>query len=204
MAPDAETLDPRVSRTRAHVLAVAGELLADEGREGFTVDALAKRSGVARTTIYRHWPELGDLLFDTLRRMGHPPPPPDTGSVRDDLVALYSALTSSFETSCVGRAMPVLLDITRRDPALRPLHEAFIAERRSPALAAVRRGIERGELPDDLDAELLADRIAGPVFYRHLVVQVPYGPADIERLVDDVLTGALPRRGRRRAKAASS
>jgi AcrR family transcriptional regulator len=185
------------------VLEVAGEVLAEEGREGFTIDAVARRSGVARTTIYRHWPDLGDLLYDTMRAMGHSIPAADTGSLRDDLVTLYSALVSGFETSCIGRAMPVFLDITRRDASLRPLHREFIAERRRPSLDAVARAVERGELPDDVDAERLVDRIAGPVFYRHLVVQDPYTVADVEQLVDDVLDGELPRRvSARRAAAA--
>lgn len=198
------TVDPRVARTKAHVLGIAGELLAEEGREGFTIDAVAKRSGVARTTIYRHWPELGDLLFDTMRTMGHRVPAVDTGSLRDDLVAIYSALTSGFETSCLGRAMPVLLDIIRRDPTLRPLHDTFIAERRQPSLDAIERGIARGELPRDTDPEALVDRLAGPVFYRHLVIQAPYSPADVERLVHDVLDGELPRRERRAGRARST
>ena len=152
---------------------------------------------VARTTIYRHWPELGDLLYDTVRSMAEPVTVPDTGSVRDDLISLYRGLNAGFRTSCVGRAMPVLLDISRRDPALRPLHRAFIAERRRPAVEVIRRGIERGELPADVDADLLVDRIAGPVFYRHLVVQEPYSAAEVERLVDDVLATRAPsRRGR--------
>lgn len=184
--------DPRVARTKEHVLAVAGDLLADEGREGFTIDAVAKRSGVARTTIYRHWPELGDLLFDTFRAMGTSIPPASTGSVRDDLVVLYGALASGFETSCIGRCMPVLLDITRRDPSLATLHKAFIAERRTPSRTAIEAGIERGELPDDIDIDGLIDRIAGPIFYRHLVVQEPMAPAEVERLVDDVLSPRLP------------
>jgi len=188
--------DPRVGRTRAHVLAVAGELLAEEGRQGFTVEAVARESGVARTTIYRHWPELGDLLYDTFRAMGHPVPQPDTGTLRGDLVALYGALARGFLTSCVGRAMPVLLDMTRRDETLRPLHRAFIAERRRPSLDAIARAVERGELPADVDAERLVDRIAGPVFYRHLVVQEPYTIAEVEQLVDDVLAGELPRKRR--------
>jgi AcrR family transcriptional regulator len=125
--------DPRVARTREHVLAAAGELLAEEGREGFSIDAVARRSGVARTTIYRHWPELGELLFDTFRAMGHHIPQVDTGSVRGDLVALYGALAAGWETSCIGRCMPVLLDMTRRDPGLRDLHRRFIDERRAPS-----------------------------------------------------------------------
>jgi AcrR family transcriptional regulator len=185
-------VDPRVARTKAHVLEVAGELIAEEGRSGFTIDAVARRSGVARTTIYRHWPELGELLYDTFRAMANQVPDADTGSVRDDLVALYGALASGFATSCIGRAMPTLIDMSRRDDSLRPLHRAFIAERRRPSIAAIRRGVERGELPPDVDAERLVDRIAGPVFYRQLVVQEPYNAKDVERLVDDVLAGQLP------------
>jgi len=66
--------------------------------------------------------------------------------------------------------------------------------------------VERGELPADVDAERLVDRLAGPVFYRHLVVQEPYTPAEVERLVDDVLAGRLPTRRRigRRAVTARS
>jgi AcrR family transcriptional regulator len=184
--------DPRVARTREHVLAAAGELLAEEGREGFSIDAVARRSGVARTTIYRHWPELGELLFDTFRAMGHHIPQVDTGSVRGDLVALYGALAAGWETSCIGRCMPVLLDMTRRDPGLRDLHRRFIDERRAPSRRAIEAGVARGELPPEVDAEALVDRIAGPIFYRQLVAQRPMGPAEVERLVDDVLAGGLP------------
>lgn len=198
--------DPRVARTKAHVLAVAGELIAEGGREGFSIDAVARRAEVARTTIYRHWPDLGALVLDTFMAMGHAVPlQTDTGSVRDDLVVLYTSLAMGLTESCVGRALPSMLDMTRRDESLRPVHRDFIAERRHPSLDAIRRGVERGELPADIDAERLVDRLAGPVFYRHLVVQEPYTARDIECLVDDVLAGRLPmrRRSTRSAKSES-
>lgn len=196
--------DPRVARTRAHVLAVAGELIAEEGREGFSIDAVARRSGVARTTIYRHWPDLGALVLDTFRAMGHAVLlETDTGSVRDDLVALYTSLAVGFAQSSAGRALPSMLDMARRDESLRSVHRNFIAERRQPSLDAIRRGVERSELPADVDAECLVDRLAGPVFYRHLVVQEPYTASDVERLVDDVLAGRLPTR-RRAARLATT
>lgn len=185
--------DPRVARTRAVVLEAAGDVLAEDGREGFTIDAVARRSGVARTTIYRHWPDLGELLYDTFRAMGHAKPDVDTGSVRDDLVALYQALAAGFDSS-IGRCIPVLLDVTRREPGLAEVHQQFIAERRGPSRRALEAGVARGELPADIDVEALIDRIAGPVFYRHLVVQRPMSGAEIERLVDDVIVAALSRR----------
>ncbi len=92
----------------------------------------------------------------------------DTGLVRDDLVAIYWGLAAGFGgDTCVGKVPLVMIDATRRDPALADLHRAFIAERRAPPRRAVEGGVERGELPDDLDVDALIDRIAGPVFYRN-------------------------------------
>ncbi len=88
-----------------------------------------------------------------------------------------------------------MLDMTQR--AVDAGGPPGLRRRAPPALLdAIRRGLERGELPADLDAERLVDRLAGPVFYRHLVVQEPYTGGDVERLVDDVLGGRLPTRRR--------
>jgi len=54
----------------------------------------------------------------------------DTGSVRDDLVALYTSLAVGFADSCAGRALPAMLDMTNRDPSLKAVHRDFIAEPR--------------------------------------------------------------------------
>jgi len=183
--------DPRVARSKELILDAASELIGEGGAAGFSIDAVARRAGVARTTIYRHWPDTSGLLFDAFDHGAEETPVPDTGSMRDDLVEIYTHLSQKLPNSCFGRMLPVLLDAAFRDPALAPLHEKFISERRRPARLVVRRGIERGELRDDVDVERLLDRIAGPVFYRFLVVQQPYRRSDIERLVDDTLA-ALP------------
>ena len=190
--------DPRVTRTKAHILAAAGELIAEQGREGFSIDAVARTSHVARTTIYRHWPDIGALVLDTFRAMGEAIPlQVDTGSVRSDLIALYTALAVGFTKSSAGRALPSMMDMARRDKALLSAHRAFITDRRRPSVDAIQRGIERGELPADTDAETLVDRLAGPVFYRQLVVQQPYTARDVEHLVNDTLAGPLPNLPRR-------
>jgi AcrR family transcriptional regulator len=198
--------DPRVARSREAVLAAAAELLGEEGAAGFSIDAVARRSGVARTTIYRHWPEPPALLFDAFRHAAEPTPAPDTGSLRDDLVELYTHLSEKLPGTCYGRMLPVLLDAATRDPTLAPLHRQFIQERRQPAREVIRSGVERGEAPADIDVEALVDRLAGPVFYRFLVVREPYRRADVERLVDDTLTSvwspreAVPGNRRRRSR----
>ena len=197
------TPDPRVARSKDTVLAATAELLGQEGAAGFSIDAVARRSGVARTTIYRHWPEPSALLFDAFRYGSEATPAPDTGSVRDDLVELYTHLSERLPRTCYGRMLPVLLDAATRDPALAPVHRDFIRERRQPARDVIRRGVERGELPADVDVESLIDRLAGPVFYRFLVVHEPYRRADVERVVDATLCSlstSAPRRQRSRAR----
>jgi AcrR family transcriptional regulator len=192
--------DPRVLRSRAAVLEAAVDVLAAGGSEGFSIDAVAKRAGVARTTIYRHWADVDELLVDAMSTVCVTPPSPDTGSVRDDLVALYTALVARLSDTRLGEVLPVMLDLARRDESLRPLHGRFIADRRRPSVAAVQRGIERGELPAGTDAQLVVDRIAGPIFYRFLVVQDPYSAADVERLVTEVLDAQRPAGARYRRR----
>ena len=111
-------LTPASRRSKEAVLDAAGELLGEEGARRVHVDAVARRSGVARTTIYRHWPEPSALLFDAFRYGVEPTPVPDTGSVRDDLVELYTHLSEKLPGTCYGRLLPVLLDaaVARRGP----------------------------------------------------------------------------------------
>ena len=89
--------------------------------------------------------------------------------------------------------LPALIDMTRRDPRLADAPPAFIAERRAPSRAGPsRRASPEASYRARLDVDALIDRIAGPVFYRHLVVQEPMAAAEVERLVDDVLSRRLP------------
>ena len=74
------------------MLDAASELLAEEGYGGFTVDGVAARSGVAKTTIYRHWPTRGDLLAATMACFNECPATPDTGSLRTDVEHLLKEL----------------------------------------------------------------------------------------------------------------
>jgi AcrR family transcriptional regulator len=185
--------DPRVERTRAMVLDATGDLVAEAGVAGFNVDAVAKRAGVARTTIYRHWPDPNQLLFDTFACMGEKLPHPETGDLAADLTAGYGHLVQALAQSEWGRMLPAMLDATFRDPALTPLLQAFTDARRQPTRDVIGRAIERGDLPADVDVERIIDRIAGPIFYRYLVLQQPYGTDDVAALVADVLV-SLPRR----------
>src|SRR6516165_459520 len=81
-------IDARVRHSKQVVMATTYELLSEEGLAGFTVDAVARRSGVAKTTIYRHWPSREALLLDTCAQMGPQFDVADAGSLARDLRAL--------------------------------------------------------------------------------------------------------------------
>src|SRR3954471_21817841 len=79
------TVDERIVRSRTTVMNATVELLFERGYGGTTVDEISRRSGVAKTTIYRHWPTRTDLLREACATIGTPLDRPDTGNLKDDL-----------------------------------------------------------------------------------------------------------------------
>ncbi len=190
--PD-ERVDPRVVRTRSTVLAATRALLEEGGFPALCIDGVAKRSGVARTTIYRHWPSAAALAHEAFRDLAEATPDIDTGSLRDDLLAHLGWLRTGLEEREWGRLLPQVLAASHHDPELAELDRSFGAQRRRPALAAVERAIARGELSPDVDADDLVDRLAGPLFYRSLVRLQHTSDADLVALVDGTLSGPAAR-----------
>jgi AcrR family transcriptional regulator len=183
-------LDPRVARTRAVVLAATRELLTADGVAGATIEAVSRRTGVARTTIYRHWDDVHALVSEAFDSMAVPWDPPDTGRVRDDLVAHLGQLRDGLTQQCWGRVLPTLVDAASRDAAMRAHQARIVAARRTRTIDILRRGMERGELPAGCDLEALCDHVAAPVFYRHLLSGAPLDDAVVERCVDAALAAA--------------
>lgn len=180
--------DPELDRV---ILGAAVELLCAEGFAGTTVEAVAERAGVGKATIYRRWATREDLLLAAGSAMaGACPDDPDIGDVRGDLVVLISGLVSVMATTPVGHLMSATVDEAARNPELRARLDDFIADRRRPVLAALRRGLARGELRADLDLELMTDLLSGPIFTRLLVTGRPLCDGLAADVVDLVLDGA--------------
>lgn len=197
--PDPTAEAGRSSRSeRAHeaILEAAVALLAEREVAALTMDEIAARAGASKATIYRRWPSKEALLVDALSRAANAFEPPDTGTLRGDLlVAIGHALAVVIE-SPFGSAMPALIAAKQANPELHALLIRAIGEpRRELIRSLLRRGIERGELDPDTDLELFVDLIGGPIFFRRLVTQEPIDGAFAERLVDVVLRAFAPRRG---------
>lgn len=181
--------DPRVVRSRAAILDACADLIAEEGFAGVTIEAVAARSGAAKTTVYRHWPSRAALLVEAFGICSGPPGVlADTGSTRDDVREVLVGLSRNLNDGDWLAAMGSLLDAAARDPELARLHAATLAERRRPLTDALDRGVARGDLPGDLDVEHAVSVLAGPLFYRALVDRDPVGADFIAAVVD----GALP------------
>jgi len=95
---DAPT-DARIRRSKEAVMAATYELLQEAGLGGLTVDAVSERSGVAKTTIYRHWPTRSALVIDACSRLGTRREAPDTGSLKGDVTVLVTDLAHRLRTA---------------------------------------------------------------------------------------------------------
>lgn len=179
--------DPRMLRSRERVLAAAADLMTERGVAGATVEAVAARSGVAKTTIYRQWPNQAALVLDAFRSATADVPATDTGSLRADLVTLVGGLADALTRGPAGRLMSALVDAAERDPDVAHLHAQEARRRHLPVLVVLQRGIDRGELPAGADLDGLVDRLAGPVFHRRFVTGLPLDAAFVEHVVAAVL-----------------
>jgi AcrR family transcriptional regulator len=182
--------DPRVVRTKQAVVEAAADLLAEQGLGAVTIEAVAARAAVAKTTIYRHWPDRTLLLLDTVQRLAECDPIPDTGNLRADLVASMAHLNDRLHGSRYGRALPAIIAGAEHDPDLADALERHVTERRRLLTQRLRSAARAGDLPDGIDPARLQALVVGAIFYSRLVLRKAYRPAEIARLVDQAL--AIP------------
>jgi AcrR family transcriptional regulator len=191
---DADKVDGRVRRSRDRVLATAFELLSESGVGGFTVDEVVRRSGVAKTTVYRHWPTRESLILDAASQISAAQEVPDTGSLEGDVTALLVNLAHLLSTARWASVVPSIVDVAERDPGFAELHGRIQRGHASAFRAVLLRAVSRGELPSDADASTLISALVGPLYYRRWFSREPN---DAE-FVHSVIHRALPeaRRGR--------
>ncbi|MFJ2771067.1 TetR/AcrR family transcriptional regulator [Streptomyces sp. NPDC087300] len=176
---------------RTAVLAAAVTELATTGYAALTVEGVAQRAGVHKTTIYRNWKDSDSLVSDALA--GHfdsDIPIPDTGSVDDDLRALARSLVATLTTQA-GRALitTVLADAVGH-PRLAELKQAVFDDRFRRAEPVVTRAVERGELPPDTDPSEFLKALAAPVFFRLVLTGEPVDETTADRAAQVALAAA--------------
>jgi AcrR family transcriptional regulator len=180
---------PRDARADEVIITAAADVLAELGPAGFTVDAVAARAGCGKATIYRRWPSRAALMIETACLATPEVEMPDTGSLRDDLVALTSGLLRKMRDTAAGRMLPAVVAEAAVNPEMGRIFNEFIKERRQRALAAVRLGIERGELPQGVEPDFVVDMVCAPIFGRLLLTGAPLPDELAEQIVDAALYG---------------
>jgi AcrR family transcriptional regulator len=184
---------PRDARADEAILEAAGEVLAEHGLAGFTIDAVAARAGCGKATIYRRWPSRSELLIETAHMAAVEVPEPDTGSLRQDLVLLLTGLAHKMRDTTAGQLLPAVVAEAAVNPEMGEAFGSHVCERRMRVRKAIERGIERGELRADVDPDLAIDLLGGPIFMRVLMVDAPIDEKLVEGTIDAVLYGLTPR-----------
>lgn len=171
----------RGAGARRRVLDAALDVLDEQGLAGFTMEAVARRAGASKATVYRHWDGTGALLVDAMDATYRPLPVPDTGDVRADVVELLTAYVGLLESPRYPRLLAAFIDAAERDPDLARLHADLTRRRREPLLTVLDRGSVGGDL------EVIVDLLTAPLFYRRFVAHREIAPTLIEAVVERVL-----------------
>ncbi len=188
--------DPRPAATRRRVLGATLELIAEVGFEGTSIEAVAERSGVARSTIYRHWPDPTALYleaFDPPNADAAPPPP--TGDAEADLRAYIQHVADRLNDDRFAAALAAQVDKARRDPAYREAHLRYAMTRNEYGIALFRRGIQDGSLDAGLDPETETDRILSRLVFERLMKYRRIEPALVDAIHAEALARCLARPG---------
>jgi AcrR family transcriptional regulator len=171
------------------VLRATAEELGRVGYSALRVEDIATRSSVNKTTIYRRWPTKVDLISAAIRHFTELPTPPDTGSLRADIVALLKYTAAKVQTPA-GRGIVRTIQLERVHPEIELVTRQIKAEHWKLRRSVIERGIERGDLPANVDVELLIELMFAPVMRRIAVLHRVADVAYVEKVVDIVLAGA--------------
>lgn len=176
------------------LLRATQDLLIEDGFERLTMDAVAKRCGASKATIYRRWPSKTALVVAAAAALFQAPALPDTGDLREDLLACGRAYVQTG-----GRNAEVLASVinaSRHDPALREAAQQVLGAPYGGLFEGVlARGVDRELVPGDLDLDTIAQMFPAYAYQKVAARGLLVEEADVRRVVDNVLMPALGRIG---------
>ena len=199
----APTGRPRSEEAHKAILDATLELLAEVGFSGLTVEGVAVRAGVGKATIYRRWPSKLPLVVEAYGQL------PgmedfDTGSVAEDLKQMLRGYLQAFHATPLSVVLPSLAGERAHNAELSKLFDPISKERRVPLMRALERGVARGEIAPEVDLDLAADLIVGPIAVGLFFKGGRLHPKMVGPLVDLVLAGIAPATARERNGAAAA
>ncbi len=196
--PHGKVVQERGPKTTRAILRAALELGEELGFDGLTIEGIAARTGIAKTTIYRRWPNVGAIVMDAfLADVTRLAAIQTRATARESFTASMRLLAKAYRGR-LGKILRPLLGRAQTDENLREaVRTRWVEPRREVAREIVRRAMQSGELRADLDPDVVLDALYGPFYHRLLV---PYkngviSDAFIDALVDTVFNGLEPRGG---------
>ncbi|WP_093169895.1 TetR/AcrR family transcriptional regulator [Sinosporangium album] len=179
------------ARRRQEIFMATLELVAERGYDGLTVEGVAERSGVNKTTIYRWWPSKSALLGDALVEADLLAlDTPDTGSLRGDLMALVNSVVRLLTAPPMADVAVAALGAAARNPELAAGTQRFFRDRFAQETTIFEQALGRGELKPEVDPMAIVDLLAGAVWLRVVFRGLPVGEDFTEGIVDVVMGGA--------------
>ena len=169
-APRAVRPGGRTARTRASVLDAARVEFAEAGDAGTTVERIAQRAGVAKTTVYRRWGSLEGLVVDLMTQASSVDrPAPDTGNVETDLREVARDIFAAYQDPALRAMITILASAAIHAPTARQALTGFFAGRAASVRTVVRRAVDCGQFPAGTDADEVIRLLTAPFYYRLLM-----------------------------------
>jgi len=180
----------RSETSRQAILQAAYALMEEVGFDRMSIEGVAARAGVGKTTIYRWWESRGVLAVEAFLTTVEPVIAfHETGSAREDMIAQMQALAELYRGP-TGRFVREMIGSSQSDPAMRSaFHDLFLSPRRESARAVFWRGQAAGEFRAGVDADAAIDALYSPIYYRLLASDCPIDEREVANIAALVMRG---------------
>jgi AcrR family transcriptional regulator len=175
---------PRSEDARRRLITAALEIVATEGVGAVTADAVARRSGVAKTTLYRHFGSTDGLVFATVDESVTAQVPPDTGTLRGDLESIHRRYLDVAASRRSRELFAWMVAKSIESAEHRELFRRARVQPRGPTTVALQRAIARGEVDADIDVDMAMHMIQGPLISQRIVDDSDVSESDLAHMLD--------------------
>ncbi len=189
---DAQGQRPRVEGEREQeILDAALAVLAEVGYDRLTMDAVAARAKASKATLYRRWSNKVTLVVEALQSQKHQPEPPDTGTLRGDLIASFCGVGGITTHESTATFAAVITALAHDEEFAREFRREVLAPKSAATRCLFERARDRGELRDGVDLDLVSPALAGIVLHRMFVLGTPPDADAVVDVLDQIVLPAV-------------